>query len=87
MGRILRRAFWLSLFVGLIAPVAHGQAGVVPTMGKEFWIGFMKGFQGGAANSLDVFISSPVNTSGVLTMPLTGTTIPFSAVSYTHLWG
>ncbi|MBK7554418.1 MAG: gliding motility-associated C-terminal domain-containing protein [Flavobacteriales bacterium] len=81
MGRILRRAFWLSLFVGLIAPVAHGQAGVVPTMGKEFWIGFMKGFQGGAANSLDVFISSPVNTSGVLTMPLTGTTIPFSVTA------
>ena len=50
-------------------------------MGKEFWIGFMKGYQGGSNSSLSIFVSSPVNTSGTLIMPLTGYTQPFSVTA------
>ena len=50
-------------------------------MGKEFWIGFMEGYQGGAISSLNIFISSPVNTSGTLVMPLTGYTQSFSVTA------
>ncbi|MCC6399304.1 MAG: gliding motility-associated C-terminal domain-containing protein [Flavobacteriales bacterium] len=56
---------------------AHGQ-GVVPTMGKEFWLGFMQNYQGNPTQSLDIFISSPVATVGVVTMPLVGWTQAFN---------
>jgi gliding motility-associated-like protein len=49
-----------------------GQGGVVPTMGKEFWVGFMKNYGGGQNSSLDIFISGATNTTGSVTMPLLG---------------
>jgi gliding motility-associated-like protein len=41
---------------------------VVPSMGKEFWLGFMKNYQGPFPQSLDVFISSYTNTSGTISI-------------------
>ncbi|HRH38169.1 MAG TPA: hypothetical protein PK760_07485, partial [Flavobacteriales bacterium] len=76
---IFRRAL---IALSLVAfGTASAQQGVVPTMGKEFWIGFMEGYQGGAISSLNIFISSPVNTSGTLVMPLTGYTQSFSVTA------
>ena len=80
MIRALRLSAALLLLSAFV-PKTNAQQGVVPTMGTEFWIGFMKGYQGGAASSLDIFVSSPVNTSGTLTMPLTGYTQPFSVTA------
>lgn len=77
----LRRALLPLFSAFLLAPVAHAQPGVVPTMGKEFWVGFMKGYQGGSGSNLSIFVSSPVNTSGTLTMPLAGYSVPFSVTA------
>lgn len=67
----------LPLLFMLTALPSMGQGGVVPTMGKEFWLGFMKNYQGNTPASLDIFISSPTNTTGTVKMPLLGLTWPF----------
>ncbi|MCB9168931.1 MAG: gliding motility-associated C-terminal domain-containing protein [Flavobacteriales bacterium] len=66
-----RTSICLTLVLLPWAEHAHAQ-GVVPTMGKEFWLGFMENYQGNPTNSLDIFISSPVATSGTVTLPLLG---------------
>lgn len=73
----------LSVFLVLLPALASGQAGVVPTMGKEFWLGFMRNYQGNIPSSLDIFISSPVNTTGTVYLPLLGTTYPFVVAANT----
>ncbi|MEO8069354.1 MAG: gliding motility-associated C-terminal domain-containing protein [Flavobacteriales bacterium] len=81
MSPSIRRILAPLFFAFVLSPAAYAQGGVVPTMGKEFWVGFMKGYQGGSISSLSIFVSSPVNTSGTLTMPLAGYSVPFSVTA------
>ena len=54
-SRLLRYSCFVTV-LGVSTP-GHSQ-GVVPTMGTEFWLGFMKNYQGNPNQSLDIFISS-----------------------------
>lgn len=67
-----------SLVLGSL--VAAGQPGVVPTLGKEFWIGFMFNPPTNPMQ-MNIFISSDVNTSGTVQVPLLGISIPFTVVA------
>lgn len=80
--RLISRALSGTL-LSLVLASAWGQSGVVPTMGKEFWLGFMTNYGGNPGQSLDIFISSPFNTTGNVIMPLTGINIPFSVTANT----
>jgi len=69
---MLKRTFGaLMVALGMGAGV-HAQQGVIPTMGKEFWVGFMENYTGGGNAHIDLFISSYVNTTGTVRMPLMG---------------
>ncbi|HNR55885.1 MAG TPA: hypothetical protein PKJ19_12010, partial [Flavobacteriales bacterium] len=52
------------------------QATQVPTRGKRFWTGFMQ--NGFGAQGIKLHILGSNATSGTVSMPLTGWTIPFS---------
>ena len=59
------------LFLAMLAAPMKAQE-VVPSMGKEFWLGFMQNNQGPNTKSLDIFISSYTATSGVASLPSIG---------------
>ena len=72
--------FAAGLFLCLLAATpVQSQQGVVPSKGKEFWLGFMQNYTG--AQTLDIFISSDVNTTGTVEMPLTGWSQPFTVTA------
>ncbi len=81
--RNLRVALAAVLFGSIFTGRARAQGGVVPTMGKEFWLGFMANYQGVTTASLDIFISSAVNTTGTVSMPLLGLNWPFVVAANT----
>lgn len=75
---IRRFVLFFSLVSGSL--VAMGQPGVIPTLGKEFWIGFM--FNPPTSPlQMNIFISSDVSTSGTVQVPLLGISIPFTVVA------
>jgi hypothetical protein len=76
VNRFAKAAIIVLSAFGLGLP-AVGQTGVVPTMGKEFWLGFMSNYQGNTPASLDIFISSPVNTTGTVYMPVARSDLAF----------
>ncbi len=78
--RNLRPILLLMLSMLPYAPAAMAQ-GVVPTMGTEFWLGFMRNYQGNMVQSLDIFISSPTNTAGLVEMPLLGFSQSFTVTA------
>ena len=65
---------FLSLFIFL---QSYSQD-VIPTKGKEFWVGFMENFENDVDASLDLFITSNVNTSGTVSIPLQGWNFDFT---------
>ncbi len=79
LSTMLRPTVLSLLLALLVSDQASGQ-GVVPTMGKEFWLGYMQNYQGNPVQSLDVFISAPVGTTGLVTMPLVGWSQAFVVV-------
>ncbi len=54
---------------------------VVPTKGREFWLGFMSNHTG--AESLSVFIASDVNTTGTVSVPQGTLNINFTVTANT----
>jgi gliding motility-associated-like protein len=47
--------------------------GVIPTKGKEFWVGFMENYEVEAfQEALNLFITSDQNTSGTVSIPMQG---------------
>jgi len=74
-----------ALLVALgVGGTASAQQGVIPTMGKEFWVGYMQNYGGGGFNTrIDLFISSYVNTTGTVKMPLLGFTQNFTVTANT----
>lgn len=57
--------------------------GVIPTMGTEFWVGFMENYDSQSSPHIDLFISSYQNTSGTVTMPLQGYSQSFTVTANT----
>lgn len=71
----------ISLLIFSSVDDANGQD-VIPTKGKEFWIGFMQNFEVDPGNeSLDLFITSDLNTTGTVTIPLQGWSQDFVVVA------
>ncbi len=71
-----------SLALALIGPT-QAQQGVIPTMGREFWVGYMQNYGGGGNQHIDLFISSYVNTTGTVKMPLLGYVQNFTVTANT----
>jgi gliding motility-associated-like protein len=68
----------LSLF---FAGFASAQD-VIPTKGKEFWVGFMENYEVEEwQESLDLFIVSDQNTTGTVSIPLQGWSQDFAVVA------
>lgn len=65
-------------FTLLLSANSFGQ-GIIPTVGTDFWMGFMNNY-GGSNAELRLFISSSVATSGTVDMPLQGWSQPFVVV-------
>ncbi|HRF80805.1 MAG TPA: hypothetical protein PL070_12055, partial [Flavobacteriales bacterium] len=63
-----RSATLLSILLITISST-FGQQGIIPTMGNEFWVGFMQNYQNDPNARLDLFISGYVNTSGTVVQP------------------
>lgn len=79
MNSVIRRALLpLALFFGMLS--ARAQPGVIPTLGTEFWVGFMSNSPEGPV-TMNIFISSDVNTTGTVSAPLLGINIPFTVVA------
>ena len=59
----------------------------ITSKGKEFWVGFLENYaaQGGLLgnDSLKIFVSSNINTSGTVTIPLQAFTISFTVAANT----
>lgn len=74
---------WLLIISALFSgQPAAAQNGVIPTMGTEFWVGFMENYAGGN-EQIRLFISSYHNTSGTVSMPLTGYSQNFTVMANT----
>jgi gliding motility-associated-like protein len=75
---ILFRPLALSLFA--FAMTAQAQQ-LIPTRGKEFWFGFMQNYTAGAEQHLYVYVSSDQSTTGTMSSPLVGWSIPFNVTA------
>ncbi|MCE3295349.1 MAG: hypothetical protein K0R65_1063 [Crocinitomicaceae bacterium] len=51
--------------------------GPIPTVGTDFWMGFLSNYSG-SSESLDLFLSGTQPTSGTISCPLQGWTVPFT---------
>jgi gliding motility-associated-like protein len=67
-------ALILFSFLGLNV---HAQGGTIPTVGTEFWVGFMKNY---STPNLELMISSETATTGVVSIPAQGWNLNFSVV-------
>ncbi len=76
----VRTRIYLVLMLLLCFHDAFSQD-VVPTKGTEFWVGFMENHEIEPTESLDLFITSDVNTSGTVSIPLQGWSQSFSVVA------
>lgn len=81
---ILTRAAILAIPALISSPCVRAQGGgIIPTMGTEFWVGFMENYSGGTDTQLSLFISSYQNTSGTVTMPFGGWSQSFTVMANT----
>ena len=64
----------------VLGQMSYGQD-VIPTKGKEFWMGFMRNYLFNSEQSLDLFITSDVNTTGTVEMPLQGWSASFAVTA------
>ena len=69
---------YIFVILGFLAFQKVYSQDVIPTKGKEFWVGFMENFENDANASLDLFITSNVNTSGTVSIPLQGWDFDFT---------
>ncbi|HNK86575.1 MAG TPA: hypothetical protein PKL41_15315, partial [Flavobacteriales bacterium] len=73
------RTTLLILILALVQS-AQGQQ-LIPTRGKDFWMGFMRNYDG--PQHQDLFISSDVSTSGTVNAPLFGWSTTFTVAANT----
>jgi gliding motility-associated-like protein len=81
----LRRCFCIFLLVFLNAYFYPGDSysqSIIPTKGKEFWLGFLKNYLPNEPNKrLDIFITSDVSTSGFVSIPQQGWNVNFTVTA------
>ncbi|MBK7751403.1 MAG: gliding motility-associated C-terminal domain-containing protein [Flavobacteriales bacterium] len=70
MLRRVHSATLLSLMLASVHPAPAQAPGPLPTMGTDFWVGFMQNAYG--AQELRLYIASPTATSGTVSIPLAG---------------
>lgn len=68
---------WTCVFAFAMCFAALGQD-IVPTKGKEFWVGFMENFEVEFTEELSLFIVSDQSTTGVVEIPNQGWSAPFT---------
>lgn len=67
---MLRKFIQSILFLALLASGSLCAQSVVPTKGREFWVGYMQNFLDGMpGESLELFVTSDVNTTGNVSIP------------------
>jgi len=77
--RLVRQWLFVVLLQCMVIPVWSQQ--VIPSKGKEFWLGFMRNWGLlSTSGSLDVFISSDQATTGTISIPASGLQWPFTVV-------
>jgi hypothetical protein len=79
--RMPLRALLNSIALFLVFSTSAQQ--LVPTRGKEFWFGFMENIGETPTLQLVVYVSSEVNTTGVMSSPLSGWSQPFTVAANT----
>ena len=74
---------YIALALMLTAAFARGSAQVnVPTKGTDFWVGFMQNFiDGMPGETLELFVTSDVATTGTVEIPGQGWSVPFSVTA------
>ena len=77
--RLILRIFLLALIAAAVQNATAQQ--LIPTRGKDFWMGFMRNYDG--PQRQDLFISSDVATSGTVNAPLYGWSVPFTVAANT----
>ncbi len=56
--------------------------GIIPTKGKEFWMGFPRQPNGQVSTKrCEIFVTSEVNTSGIVLIPQQGFSLPFTVTA------
>ncbi|HRH36811.1 MAG TPA: hypothetical protein PK760_00610, partial [Flavobacteriales bacterium] len=75
----LRRPVVLVLLLSILSSSLNAQSVQLPTRGKRFWAAFMQ--NGFGAASLKVHVASTQATSGSVSMPLTGWSVPFNVAA------
>lgn len=68
---------WTCVFAFAMCFASVGQD-IVPTKGKEFWVGFMENFEVEFTEELNLFIVSDQSTTGVVEIPNQGWSAPFT---------
>lgn len=72
----------LSLLVLCLAAYSAIGQDIIPTKGKEFWVGFMENFvQDGPNEALNLYVTSDINTTGTVTIPQQGWSSNFSVTA------
>ncbi|MGV3631324.1 MAG: gliding motility-associated C-terminal domain-containing protein [Bacteroidota bacterium] len=66
----------LTIFLFIISFQLSAQ-GPIPTVGTDFWMGFLSNYSG-SSESLDLFLSGTQPTSGTVSCPLQGWSMPFT---------
>lgn len=77
--RLTPRDLLTSLLISLTAFTSAQE--IIPTLGKEFWFGFMQNYAGGSNQHLYVYVSSETGTFGTMSSPLTGWTQDFTVAA------
>lgn len=78
------RMLFRSIVLAVLTCIGAGKlaAQVIPTMGTEFWVGFMDNYDNSSVQ-LSLYISSYNNTAGTVTMPLLGYSQNFTVLANT----
>lgn len=77
---MLKQARKILLLSVLFTAAAQAQQ-LIPTKGREFWFGFMQNYTAGAEQHLYVYVSSDQNTTGTISSPLVGWSLPFNVTA------
>ncbi len=81
--RPMRTTTRTILLLTLVLSITSTEAQqLIPTRGKEFYLGYMQNYDGGANPHLYLYVSSDVNTTGTATSP-TGWNQPFTVTANT----
>ncbi|MGB0424391.1 MAG: hypothetical protein ACPGED_08710, partial [Flavobacteriales bacterium] len=71
---------FLALTLLVLLGVEGASQDIIPTKGKEFWVGFMQNYETESNEELNLFIVSDQTTNGVVEIPNQGWSQSFNVV-------